>query len=143
LAQNGYTIDHFVLDVKKEDKKIINKIYQRYELPLSTGNKLAKYLNSDYTIIVINDFEIFKKYTNLDELRKSKCKSIIMNQKFEVFVPNLNKYYSIINDKDILAFSGILASLRPHHEYTPPFIPKVNLFVTLFTLFYLIINQLF
>ncbi len=89
----------------------------------------------DIDVIVINDMEYFEKFTNLDSLNKGPKKPLIMNRKFEVFMPDLNRFYSIFEDKQMLAFSGILSSSRPYKEYVPPFIPKINIFVCQFFIF--------
>ncbi len=91
--------------------------------------KLEQFLE-DSDVIVINDMENFEKFTNLDSIfNRGPKKPLIMNRKFEVFMPELNSFYSIFEDKQMLAFSGILSSSRPYKEYVPPFIPRVNIFV--------------
>lgn len=129
LAQNGYKIKHFILDSAQEKITDLNDYYHKFELTKNSTKKLTK-LVEDSTLIIINDYDNFEKYYNLDQLVKNKKNEfpIIMNQKFEVFIQNLNCFYTIFDDKQMLAFSGILSAFRPYHEYIPPFVPTVNIF---------------
>lgn len=81
-------------------------------------------------IAVINDYSEFKRIYDLEQLKgkDNKLIALILNQKFEIFIPHLNKYYSIFDDKEMISLTGILGSLRPYHEYQGPYIPKVNFF---------------
>ncbi len=131
LAQNGFKVKHFLLGSKSDNVLKLNFYYTKYELSSNSLKRLNQLLE-DSDVIVINDLENFEKFSNLDSISQNSKKPLIMNQKFEVFMPDLNCFYSIFNDKQMLSFSGILSSSRPFREYVPPFIPKVNIFVKLF-----------
>lgn len=128
LTQNGFKIIHLVLDCTNEHINYLNQQYTRINVPI-TEKDLTKHMNEKLNIVIINDFDVFKKYSNLDAIKSKNNISLILNRKFEVFMPSLNKYYTIIDDKELLTFSGILGSLRPMNEFVEPFIPKVNFFV--------------
>lgn len=133
LAQSGYKIKHIILGCAKSKVVSVNECYKRHELPETITNKsLIPELIEDSFVVVINNYIVFKKYSNLEDLKMKLNANnipIIMNQKFEVYIPELKKYYTIFDDKELLSFSGVLGSLRPQHEYIPPYVPKVNLFV--------------
>ncbi len=97
------------------------------------AKKLSKLIENS-NVIIINDLQDFEKHSNLQEFNNTnavndKPTPLIINSKFEVFMPKLNCFYNIFDDKEMLSFSGILSNMRPFHEYTSPFIPRVNLFV--------------
>jgi hypothetical protein len=136
LTQNGYKIKHFILGSESDNVMNLNEYYVKYELASASAKKLSQ-LIYDSHVVVINDFDNFEKYTNLEALKGLKNKKgpsspfpLIMNQKFEVFMSNLNCFYSIFEDKQMLAFSGMLSRTRLYHEYVPPFVPRVNIFVS-------------
>jgi hypothetical protein len=123
-----------VLGSKADNVMNLNEYYIKFELT-QTGAKKLNQLVQDSNVIVINDFDSFEKYSNLEALKGIEKKNpqtplpLIMNQKFEVFMSNLNCFYPIFDDKQMLSFSGILSSTRLYHEYVPPFVPRVNIFV--------------
>lgn len=135
LTQNGYKIKHYILGSESDKIMNLNDYYIRYELATTNSKKLSQ-LIQDSHVVVLNDFDNFEKYTNLEALKALTSKKgsqspfpLIMNQKFEVFMSKLNCFYSIFEDKQMLAFSGMLSRTRQYNEYTPPFVPRVNIFV--------------
>jgi hypothetical protein len=100
-------------------------------MKLIQSNSLTQYF-SNSQVIIINNYSLFKQHFNLEDIKtesKTKKFPIVINQKFEVYIPELKKYYNIFEDKEILSFSGILGSLRPQQEYIAPFLPRVSIFV--------------
>ncbi len=143
LTQNGYKVKHLILDTKNDNVTILNEYYTKYELS-ATGSKKLNKLVEDSNVVVINDLANFEKFANLEAIvgkpgsrNKENSFPLIMNQKFEVFMPKLNCFYTIFDDKQMLSFSGILSGTRPYNEYIPPYIPRVNIFVNFLILIFL------
>jgi hypothetical protein len=126
LTQNGYRIKHLILGSNEVKETKINEYYERTEV-ITNDQDLHRFLK-DTELVIVNDLTYFKNFANLGSLKKESRLPLIINQKFEVFMPKLNKYYRIFNDKEMLAFTGIMGILRPFHEYDAPFIPRVNYF---------------
>lgn len=130
LIQNSYKINHLIIGRKKDNEIRINEYYKINEISFKTKS-IHSFISNSH-VIIINNYSQFKQYFNLEDIKtesKSKMFPIIVNQKFEVYIPELKKYYNIFEDKEILSFSGILGGLRPQQEYSSPFLPKINLFV--------------
>ena len=132
LTQNGYKVKHLILDAKKENVINLNVYYTKYELTQEQSKNLNSYIEESQ-VVLINDLDTFERFSDLQAIKAmnktDKQFPLIINQKFEIFIPNLNSFYTIFDDKQMLSFSGILSSTRPYREYSPPYIPKVNLFV--------------
>jgi len=137
LAQNGYNIRHVILGSDKNSELELNSFYSRFELSQEGIKNLHKLL-SNCDVVIINDLDLFNKHANLNSLKieTGNKLSYIMNNKLDVYLPNLNRFYPIFSDKQMLAFSGIFSSLRSYHEYTAPFVPKVNIFVRILFIFF-------
>jgi hypothetical protein len=130
LTQNAYKINHIIIGSKSDTEIVINEYYKRIDVSVK-AKSLTHYISKSQ-VVIINNYSIFKRYFNLEDIKnESKAKKfpIVINQKFEVYVPELKKYYNIFEDKEILSFSGILGSMRPQEEYIAPSFPKVSIFV--------------
>ena len=130
LTQNAYKINHIIIGSKSDAEIVINEYYKRIDVSVK-AKSLTHYI-SNSQVVIINNYSIFKQYFNLEDIKtesKAKRFPIVINQKFEVYVPELKKYYNIFEDKEILSFSGILGSMRPQQEYIAPSLPKVSIFV--------------
>lgn len=129
LTQNGYRIKHIYLnkDIVNDNKRFfeVNDLYKKIEVGVNNFNQHKEIFdNLDLLVLNIDDasllnISLIKLPTDIPTIRNKKC---------EVFLPNLNKKYSIFNDKEMISFTGILSSLRPFIDYDAPFVPKVNLF---------------
>lgn len=130
LIQNAYKINHIQIGCKSDTEIVVNEYYKRIEVSVKTKSIINYIANSQ--VVIINNYSQFKQFFNLEDIKtesKTKKFPIVINQKFEVYIPELKKYYNIFEDKEILSFSGILGSLRPQEEYIAPNLPKISIFV--------------
>jgi hypothetical protein len=133
LSQNAYKITHIIIGTKSNSEIVINEYYKRIDVSVKEKSIVHYIANSQ--VLIINNYSQFKQYFNLEDIKtesKTKKFPIVINQKFEVYIPELKKYYNIFEDKEILSFSGILGSMRPQQEYIAPSLPKVSIFVNFF-----------
>jgi hypothetical protein len=101
-------------------------LYECFEL-----TDIVKFIETLVTEVVVIG-NVVLRYIDLTKLKDMLVRrqiSYILIQDLEVKADN--QIYSIKNDKDLMAFSGILGSLRECGSSTPPIIPKVAVFVSL------------
>jgi hypothetical protein len=112
----------------KVEENIINPLFCIVRVRPTEAFNLIASLKTD--AVVISDKRNVQSYldiTKLQEVLKAKNIPLVINSDYEVNIYNNN--FRISDDKELMAFSGILGSLKGTDRSSDPFIPKVAVFV--------------